>query len=184
MVRDGTCSTFFTLPPLPCPSSCKSLRSSSRKSYLTSAFRSRLARVFDSVVWYVMRFALAPVAGADEGAGATAIKLSTADDDSPAAGVSGATLGLRTIGGGRFFPPPTLDFAGAWRIGRGSGSDGGGGAAETSSWRALKLRFERRRFMMVRREKDCGSWKRREWQGQDQSSRVEYYISGTNNHYF
>ena len=153
IVRDGTCSTFFTLPPLPCPSSCKSFRSSSRRSYLTSAFRSRLARVFDSVVWYVMRFALAdgvPVAGADEGGGTMATKLSTADEVSPAAGVSVGTLGLRFIGGGRFFAPtaPCL-LAGAWRIGKGSGSDGEGGLV-TSSWSDLKLRFERMRLMVVR----------------------------------
>lgn len=195
IVRDGTCSTFFTLPPLPCPSSCKSFRSSSRKSYLTSAFRSRLARVFDSVVWYVMRFALAdgvPLAGADEGAGATATKPSTADDDSPVAGVSAGTLGLRFIGGGRFFPPPApCLLAGARRVGTGSVTSGGEGGLETSSASDLKLRFERRGRLMVvlctkglwkEKYKAEGRWElrweqlsrkregeRSEWQGQDKT---------------
>ena len=74
-----------------------------------------------------MRFAPAdgvPVAGADEGGGATARKPSTADD-SLGVGVSATTLGLRFIGGGRFFPPPgACLLAGARRVGRGSGSDG------------------------------------------------------------
>ena len=100
-----------------------------------------------------MRFALAdgvPLAGADEGGGTMATKLSTADEVSPTAGVSVGTLGLRFIGGGRFFAPtvPCL-LAGAWRIGRGSGSDGEGGLV-TSSWSDLKLRFERIRLMVVR----------------------------------
>ena len=73
--------------------------------------------MFDNVVWYVMRFALAdgvPLAGADEGGGATAMKPSTADDESAVAGVSVGTLGLRTIGGGRFFAPGAASlFAGA-----------------------------------------------------------------------
>ena len=84
-----------------------------------------------------MRFAPAdgvPLAGADEGAGATATKPSTADK-SLAGGVSAATLGLRFIGGGRFFEPPgACLLAGARRVGTGSGSDGGGGwGLETSS---------------------------------------------------
>jgi len=116
--------------------------------------------VFDSVVWYVMRFALAdvvPLAGADDGAGAMATKPSTADEGSPpVAGASAGSLGLRTIGGGRFFPPPAPSlFAGAWRIGIGSGSVGDWGL-ETSSWSALKLRFERRRLMVVQCTK--GLW--------------------------
>lgn len=110
--------------------------------------------MFDNAVWYVMRFALAdgvPLAGADEGAGATATKPSTADDDdSPAVGVSAGTLGLRFIGGGRFFPPPAaVLLAGARRVGIGSGASDGEGGLETSSWRDLKLRFERRRLMVV-----------------------------------
>src|SRR5713226_2066762 len=99
-----------------------------------------------------MRFALAdgvPLAGADEGAGATAMKPSTADE-SVVGGGSAATLGLRFIGGGRFFEPPGAGLlaAGARRVGTGSGSDGDGGL-ETSSCSALKLRFERRGRLMV-----------------------------------
>jgi hypothetical protein len=83
---------------------------------LTSAFRSRFASVFERVVWYVMRFVLAdvvPLAGADVGAGATATKPSTAEA-SPAPASAGG-LGLRFIGGGRFFPSPAAPglFAGA-----------------------------------------------------------------------
>lgn len=93
--------------------------------------------MFDSVVWYVMRFTPAdgvpPLAGADEGAGAMATRLSTADE-SFAGGVSAATLGLRFIGGGRFFPPPgACLLAGARRVGMGSGSDGGGGGGLVTS---------------------------------------------------
>jgi hypothetical protein len=84
-----------------------------------------------------MRFAPAdgvPVTGADEGAGAMATKPSTADE-SFAGGVSAATLGLRFIGGGRFFAPPGACLVtGARRVGTGSGSEGGaGGGLETSS---------------------------------------------------
>ena len=64
--------------------------------------------MFESVVWYVMRFALAdvvPLSGADVGAGATATKPSTAEEVSPAPASAGG-LGLRFIGGGRFFPLP------------------------------------------------------------------------------
>src|SRR6266404_9547629 len=97
-----------------------------------------------------MRFALAdvPLAGAVEGTGATATKPSTADD-SLAGGISAATLGFKFIGGGRFFAPPgACLLAGARRVGTGSGSAGDGGL-ETSSWRDLKLRFERRGRRMV-----------------------------------
>lgn len=84
-----------------------------------------------------MRFAPAdgvpPVAGADEGAGAMATTPSTAGE-SLTGGVSAATLGLRFIGGGRFFPPPgPCLLAGARRVGTGSGSCGEGGGLETSS---------------------------------------------------
>ena len=52
MVFVGTCSTFFTLPPLPWPNSWRSFRSSFRRSwYLFSEFRSRFASVWDNVLW-------------------------------------------------------------------------------------------------------------------------------------
>lgn len=46
------------------------------------------------------------------------------------------------MGGGRFFPFPAPVVAGAARVGIGSGSFGVTDG-ETSSWRALKLRFLR-----------------------------------------
>ncbi len=157
IVSVGTCSTFFTLPPLPCPSSFRSLRSSSRKSYLTSAFISRLASVFDSVVWYVMRFIFAAVfalAGADVGPGATASSPSPTAAPAPAASAAGAsagTLGLRFMGGGRFLPlPPAGLVAGARRVGTGASVSGGSGCGVTSSWSALKLRLERMRLIVSR----------------------------------
>lgn len=45
------------------------------------------------------------------------------------------------MGGGRFLPP-VAPGAGARRVGAGS-AGGGGGGCDTSSWRALKLRFLR-----------------------------------------
>jgi hypothetical protein len=51
IVPVGTCSTFLTLPPLPCPSSCRSFKSSFRRSNLISLLMSRLARVLESAVW-------------------------------------------------------------------------------------------------------------------------------------
>lgn len=148
----GTCSTFFTLPPFPCPSSCSSFRSSSLKSYLVSAFISRLARVLESVVWYDLRLDEAAFeAGADVGTLFASSKLS-----SPPAGVECPLVDLSAIGGGRFFafPPAVAGAAtGASRVGIGIGS--GSGAAlgcVTSSWRALKLRFLRIGVAMARRE--------------------------------
>lgn len=147
----GTCSTFFTLPPLPCPSSFKSLRSSSRRSYLTTALMSRLASLFESVVWYVMRFALADITalgGADEDPNETATIPSPAGPPPSLAEGSAGVLGLRFIGGGRFFAPPAAGLlAGAGRVEMGSGSGADMGWAETSSWSALKLRFERMRLI-------------------------------------
>src|SRR5258708_38261833 len=90
-----------------------------------------------------------PLAGADEGAGATAMKPSTADE-SVVGGGSAATLGLRFIGGGRFFEPPGAGFlsAGARRVGTGAGSGGDGGFGE-SRCRAFELRFGRRGRLLV-----------------------------------
>jgi hypothetical protein len=115
--------------------------------------------VFESVVWYVMRFALAdivPLAGADVGAGATAMKPSTAETSPPApASPPAGAFGLRVMGGGRFFElgPASLVCAaapaGARRVGTGSGSEGEGGALETSSWSDLKLRFVRTGRLMI-----------------------------------
>ena len=83
--------------------------------------------MFDSVVWYVMRFMFVDVfalAGADVGPGAT--------DKSPSltallAGASARTLGFRFIGGGRFFPPVPagLVAGGAMRVGIGGSVSGG-----------------------------------------------------------
>jgi len=126
--------------------------------------------VFESVVWYVMRFALAdvvPLAGADVGPGATATKPSTAEPPPSPAAASAGTLGLRFIGGGRFLPHPAAGLvaaAGARRVGTGSGS-GGDGAAVTSSWSDLKLRFMRRGrlmaapFVCTKQKKGCWSEK-------------------------
>lgn len=53
----GTCSTIFTLPPFPAPSSFRSRRSSFRSSKLISSFISSDASLLLSVVTYVLRFA-------------------------------------------------------------------------------------------------------------------------------
>lgn len=138
IVPVGRCSTFFTLPPLPWPSSWRSLRSSFRRSwYLCSELSSRLASVVERVVWYVLRWADAePVGGAEFGPFTVKRLLS---GSTVAALVE--TLGAASfMGGGRFFPPPA--GTGATRMGSGWGS---GGGWETSSWRALKLRFLRTR---------------------------------------
>jgi hypothetical protein len=50
MVPVGTCSTFLTLPPFPCPSSCRSFKSSFLRSYFfVSPFISIFARVLERV---------------------------------------------------------------------------------------------------------------------------------------
>lgn len=137
MVPVGTCSTFLTLPPLPCPNSFNSFRSSFRKSNLISAFISKLASVFDSVAWYVfLRMAGEAVIGAEPGPLVTERGLSCSTADT--ALLPGAILGaFKVIGGGRLLPPA----AGACRIGTGSGS--GATGSVTANCNALKLRFLR-----------------------------------------
>jgi hypothetical protein len=96
-----------------------------------------------------MRFALADITalgGADEDPNETAtIPSPTGPPPSLAEGSAGV-LGLRFIGGGRFFAAAGL-VTGAGRVEMGSGSGADMGWAETSSWSALKLRFERMRLI-------------------------------------
>ena len=96
IVPVGTCSTFFTLPPFPWPSSCRSLRSSFFKSNLISAFISRLARVVDKAAWYVF---LRITGKAECGAVAPPNTVNTVPSCSTA-----------ETGGGRFLPTG----AGTW----------------------------------------------------------------------
>ena len=138
IVPVGVCSTFFTLPLLPCPSSWRSLRSSLCKSWnFVSELMSRLAIVVDNLVWYVIRCADAvPVVGAELGPGKVST-VSSASGTVPFALTFGA---LSSMGGGFFFLP--APGAGARRVGAGSSGDVGVGWA-TLSCRALKFRFLR-----------------------------------------
>ena len=79
-----------------------------------------------------------PVAGA-EFEPATVSRLSSCSAVVPLGLIFGAAS---FMGGGRFLPAAAAPGAGASRVGAGSGC-GGGWDFETSSWRALKLRFLR-----------------------------------------
>lgn len=124
IVPVGTCSTLTTLPPLPCPNSCKCLRSSFFRLN-SAAVRSSFASVLDND-------ACRPLLLAE----------STAESIPPGEGKPGTGRGGSGSGGGRLLGP------GASRAGSGAGTgySGAGGEmmATSGSWSSLKLRFVRR----------------------------------------
>jgi hypothetical protein len=118
----GVCSTLTTLPPFPCPSSARFLRSDFLSSSLgTSAFKSSFAKVFDSVLCIALR---RPVTGLSGGI---------------ISGTNPFELLSSPKGGGRLLAPP----------GRGAGleamgSRAGGGMGSSARTRDLK-------FLLVRK---------------------------------
>ena len=121
IVPVGICSTLTTLPPFPCPSSARFLRSDFLRSSLgTSAFKSSFAKVFDSVLCIALR---RPVTGLSGGK----------------SGTNPFELLSSPKGGGRLLAPP----------GRGAaleamGSRARGGIGSSGRTRDLK-------FLLVRR---------------------------------
>ena len=107
IVPVGTCSTFTTLPPFPCPSSASFFRSASRRSNFVVALRSSFAKVLDSVGMVPVRL----VAGLSAGKSG-----------------NGAGPAFPPKGGGRFLAPAAgafLSGAGtedAGELGTGSGT--------------------------------------------------------------
>jgi len=114
MVPVGMCSTLTTLPPLPCPSSARFLKSEFLRSSLgTSAFKSSFANVLDRVACIALR---RPVAGLSTG---------IIESSSPK-------------GGGRFLTPGR----GAGLEATGSGT--GGTMGSSGRTRALKFLLVRK----------------------------------------